>query len=324
MPDSLRALRRLGVELDPLDAAALRGIRFIEGPFSIEAQFPLDFGLTVRRTSLHRQLVAQAQAMGVDMRWGAQRIEIQNEAVTLQGEPVRAEFIVGADGQRSQVRRAAGLAQTWHESTRFGFRQHFRIRPWSDHVEVYWSSGVQAYVTPVRHNEVGVAVVSKNSKLRVADAITIFPDLAARLGSASACSTERGSPTVWRRLRRVYRGNTVLTGDASGSVDCITGDGLCLAFKEALALGESLRSGNLQKYQRAHDRLNRRARVMTALLLTLSRKDRLRKTVFTLLQREPELFAAFLGIHVGQPFKTEFEMRRLIRMGVGLFQPEYR
>ena len=50
----------------------------------------------------------------------------------------------------------------------------------------------------------------------------------------------RGTPALTRRLERVHRDNVALVGDASGSVDAITGAGLCLAFQQAERLGEAL------------------------------------------------------------------------------------
>ena len=71
----------------------------------------------------------------------------------------------------------------------------------------------------------------------------------------AACrSVERGAVTVSRRLRRVFRGSTVLVGDASGSVDAITGEGLSLSFHHAVALSEALCRGRLAPYQAEHSR----------------------------------------------------------------------
>ena len=86
------------------------------------------------------------------------------------------------------------------------------------------------------------------------DALGEFPELCARLENAEHASSERGAITVTRRLRRVYRGRTVLVGDASGGVDAITGEGLCLAFRQAALLGDCLASGDLARYQKASSR----------------------------------------------------------------------
>ncbi len=92
-------------------------------------------------------------------------------------------------------------------------------------------------------------------------------------------SEERGAVTVMRRLRRVYRGRTALIGDASGSVDAITGEGMGLAFRQALALADALVADNLDQYQAAHRRLARRPAFMAQLMLMLDRFPRLRPRV---------------------------------------------
>jgi flavin-dependent dehydrogenase len=46
-----------------------------------------------------------------------------------------------------------------------------------------------------------------------------------------------------------------LVGDASGSVDAITGEGLCLLFQQAVALAAALEAGDLALYQAEHRRI---------------------------------------------------------------------
>jgi flavin-dependent dehydrogenase len=102
------------------------------------------------------------------------------------------------------------------------------------------------------------------------------------------------------RLRRVYRGNVVLTGDASGSVDAITGEGLCLSFRQAMALADSLGSGRLETYQRAHRRLSRATYVMSSLLVWFGRNGKLRQRALQVLDRDPEIFARLFAGHLGK------------------------
>ena len=89
---------------------------------------------------------------------------------------------MGADGSGSRLRGWAGLAATRRDAQRFGFRRHYRIAPWSDYVEIHWGEGCQIYITPVGADEVAVAVISRDSKLRVTGALERFPALSARLG----------------------------------------------------------------------------------------------------------------------------------------------
>jgi len=69
--------------------------------------------------------------------------------------------------------------------------------------------------------------------------IDSIPFLRNKLAGAQVSSAERGALTLTRRLHRVTRGNVALVGDASGSADAITGEGLAMGFRQALLLAES-------------------------------------------------------------------------------------
>jgi menaquinone-9 beta-reductase len=156
-------------------------------------------------------------------------------------------------------------------------------------------SRCQIYVTPVSHDEVGIAMLSRDSHLRLDNALMEFPELQRRLQGAEVSSAERGAMTVSRRLRRLFRGRTILIGDASGSVDAITGEGLSLSFHQAVALSEALCSGDLRSYQAEHRRLARRPALMARLLLALDRFPPLRRSVLGMLAFDPPIFAKLLA-----------------------------
>ncbi len=157
MPDSLEALRRLGIALDPDQSFAFRGIRFLGEGGSVAADFPRDCGIAVRRVRLHQALIDRAQEVGVKLQW---RICVKDLG------DIQARWIIGADGQNSRVRKWASLDATRSESFRYGFRRHYRMRPWTDFMEVYWGPGCQMYVTAVAHDEICVALLTRNSKMR--------------------------------------------------------------------------------------------------------------------------------------------------------------
>jgi flavin-dependent dehydrogenase len=301
MPDGLAALRSLGVKWDSPPGQSFRGIRFIDRGVSVESPFPEGYALGVRRTVLHSKMVEAATAAGVRMLWGAPVSGIGPEGVSIAGDIVPARWIVGADGFHSRVRRWAGLAAKPPEGQRFGFRIHYRVAPWSDCMELHWGAGCQIYVTPIGPQEVCAALISRNPRLRLDEALAQFPQLAARLAGSPRATTERGAVTANRRLPRVYRGNVALIGDASGSVDAITGEGLCLSFHQAIALADSLACGDLARYQAAHRRLARRPTLMSKLMLTMDRRTWLRKPAFRAMAFEPRIFRALLSFHLCAP-----------------------
>jgi len=310
MPDALRALADLGVEI-PADAGfAFYGIRFVGDDVSLEAEFPSSFGLGLRRTSLHQILVSAAEQAGVELRWSAPVGELAE---------VKARWIIGADGHASRVRKWAGLERWRRIRERLGFRVHYRIKPWMDHVEVYWHSEFQMYVAGVTDDEVMVAVLCHDPHVRVEDALASFPELLERLAAAPRVSMERGGISATRRLWVVTQGSVALVGDASGSVDAITGEGLGLAFRQAAALADALVAGNLDLYETAHRRLMRRPTFMADLLLLLDGRPNLQYRALHYLARHPLIFRSLLALHVGQirnPLRY-FDGRATAALGAG-------
>jgi flavin-dependent dehydrogenase len=124
-----------------------------------------------------------------------------------------------------------------------------------------------------------------------------LPKLADRLAKAELSSVERGAITAMCKLPRVYRGNVALTGDASGSVDAVTGEGLGLSFRQATTLSDALEAGKLEKYQSAHCRLARRPNIMARLLLFLDRCAPLRTRVLRGMAKDPDIFTRMLTAH---------------------------
>lgn len=302
MPDGLAAARAIGIELNLPGAQPFHGIRFSNGEVSVGAEFPNGPGLGVRRTELHRFLVTRATAAGVRLLWGARVTALGEQRVTVNGNEERAGWTVGADGERSYVRRWAGLDAATRDSRRFGFRRHFRLPAGAAMprlMEVYWGQASQLYITPVGESEVCVASVGRN-RLRVDRAMEQFPEVVRRLRGAQAIGSERGAITASRRLKRVARGHVALIGDASGSVDAVTGEGLCLLFQQAAALSDALALGELAGYQTAHARLMRRPEIMADLLLAMDGRRRLRGLAIGTMARVPWLFRGMLWAHVGQ------------------------
>jgi menaquinone-9 beta-reductase len=297
MPDGLAAAAQLGLQLPVRDSFPFRGIRFHGENVSVAADFPNGYGRGFRRTVLHRSLAEQAARCGVELRWGSTIGDLGG---------IQARWIVGADGSGSRVRSLAVLGACRRDTWRYGFRRHFQIAPWTDYVEIHWGEGCQMYVTPVAREEVGVAVISSDPKLRVDDGLRQFPALAARLSGAKESSVERGAVTASRQLRRVVRENVALIGDASGSVDAITGEGLCLGFHQALALADAMECGDLARYESAHRRLAVRPRFMADFMLTMDRRRGLRKRALPALASHPELFAGLLAMHVGAARPRDF------------------
>jgi flavin-dependent dehydrogenase len=299
MPDGVSALQRLGVSLPPMEARPFRGIRFVSSGLSAEAAFPCGSGLGVRRTNLHRIMVEHAGRAGVRFLWRTVVTGLHPEGVLVQGILFPAGWTIGADGSSSRVRCWSGLDAHRRKEQRFAFRRHYRVAPWAEFMELHWGTRCQLYVTPVGPEEVCVALISRERGLRLDEALREFPEVAKRLRGAEHGSAERGAISVTRGLARVHNQRVALIGDASGGVDAITGEGLCLAFKQARLLADCLASGDLAGYQAGHRALARRPMMMARLMLLLEHRQRLRRRVMRAFIAEPRVFARMLAIHVG-------------------------
>lgn len=300
LPRSLIAAAQLGIEIPERAGFSFRGIRFSGPSHSVSALFPQGNGRGVRRTLLHSLLVDAAAKAGVQMHWGVSVTGIKGHMVQMKPGLMSARWIIGADGGQSMVRRWAGLSKIRHESRRFGFRSHYAIAPWAEEMEIYWNEGCQFYVTPIAADEICVALMSRDSRLRIGDALPRFPTLFSRLRGIRPSTQERGSFAATRRIRRIVCGHIALVGDASGSVDAITGEGLGLAFEEAIALAAAIEAGDLSQYEAEHARITRHPVFTAGFLLTLDRSAWLRDRALQALSARPELFASLLSALVGR------------------------
>lgn len=318
MPDSRRDLAALGIELKLTDGPAFNGIRFVNWTDKREVRTKAEFasgrGLGVRRLRLHTLLVARAEELGVQLRWNTRAVLDPGRSVLVEGEPCGHRYLIGADGQRSRVRRWAGLERENLASSRFGFARHYAVAPWSEFVEVHWGRLGQAYITPVGEREVCIAVLTRHFGVLFEQVIADMPFVRERLQAGERCARDRGAMTTTRRLHRVTRGNVALVGDASGSADAVTGEGLALGFRQAMLLADALEQGGLEHYARGHADILRTPQAMARVLLQMDGRAWLRNRAMRVLAAEPQLFRRLLDVHLGEEPLNRF----LLRHGAGL------
>ena len=319
MPDSLDVLHSLGLSLKGYETGNFRGIKFVGQEGSVAADFPHGRGQGTRRVLLHQALVDHAAGCGAEMLWQSRvsHVKTENDRVSLlvNGSPINCRWIIGADGQNSKVRHWAGLDEGRTSMQRIGLRQHFRITPWSEYVEIYWGETGQAYVTPIGREEVCVALISREKFSSFDSGLAQFPELNEHLAGAARSTSVRGSMTVSRKLKSVTRGNVALIGESSGSVDAITGEGLAMSFRQALALAAAMKQGDLSGYEQAHEEIVNLPGFMARSMLLLDSKRWLRRRTLRAFAREPQLFEKLLAVHVGEMRLASLGVSGLANLG---------
>lgn len=301
MPVGLRSLQELGVTLNC--GQPFQGLCYRLGGLSLRADFAEGPGRGVRRL----QLAEALRPPDVPLECGVQVQALHRRSTRMELETNRGLFrcrlVLGADGLHSSVRRYLGWDAGPGWLRRWGWRQHFATRPWSSDVEVHYGKRCEAYVTPVGENLVGVAVLSGKG-LRRSNWLSGFPELRERLQNALPASELAGYGPLWQSSRRVHAPGALLVGDAAGYLDACTGEGLSLAFAQAVALaeqwpGSSAGLVHLPAYPERYRELTRHYKLLTGAVLALNQWPAVHRLVLRGLQLRPRLLQVLLSANQG-------------------------
>jgi menaquinone-9 beta-reductase len=315
LPEAVVALRALGIDLNAVTAYPVSGIRFEGDNLRATAVLPREAAYGLRRTTLHDLMVERALRLGVTFRWGVRISGLCSRGAVVDGEEFGCQWVIGADGHNSAVRKWAGFASARQASSRFGFRRHFAIQPWSDLVEVYWADPCQLFVTPIAPDEVCLAVLTRDSRMRIENAFALFPQVEKRLRGARPTSGELGAVTVLARSKNVMRGRVAVVGDASFALDAIAGQGMGLAFRQATHLAEALAGNELFRYEAEHRRITATAWRFTRLLLEMTQRPWLRRKALRLFARRPDLFSQMVSAHTREKPADELKVHEVFGLG---------
>lgn len=286
MPHTLSHLDHFGITVP---GRPLRGISYIAGDRRVEAAFRAGVGRGVRRTVLHAALWQAAEAAGVKLVHG-EFGEITQDADTVCAGGLRARYLAAADGLHSPIRRTLGLAQPSRGPRRWGIRRHVQIAPWTDSVEVHWTPGAEAYVTPVADDCVGIAILSAN-RGGFDRHFEDFADLRARVDGHEH-GQDRAAGPLRQNVRTRAAGRVLLVGDAAGYIDALTGEGMGLAFSAAQALVSCVVRDRPGDYDRQWRRLTRRYRLLTAGLVGATAHAGVRGRLVPAAAALPSVFSA--------------------------------
>jgi len=238
--------------------------------------------------------------------------------VETDGGEVPGRWVVGADGMNSRVADWAGLRKRHGHYRRIGMRAHFEVKPWTDYVEVHWAERGEAYVTPVSEERVGVALLGRSPLRQFDQWLGEHPALVERLDGSRRVTDILGARPFPCMVERVFQDRVALVGDAGGYLDAITGEGMTLAFRQAVALAKAIEAGDLPAYGREHARIVRGPTRTTRLLLAIGRYPELRRRMVRALASAPETFSRILAAHNGTISPFQIGLRHALALGRGL------
>jgi len=281
-------LNRLGVELN---GRPFYGIRYVDSGHQVDARFRAGPGLGVRRTTLHAALTARLSELGVPI-VGARVGPITQNSTSVTAAGITARYLAAADGLHSPIRRQLGLGLAAPGDVRRGLRRHFRIAPWTDLVEVYWSKLGEAYVTPVSDNLVGVAILT--SERGTFDShLEAFPALRSRLHRPAG--SVMGAGPLRQRVSARVSGRVLLVGDAAGYVDALTGEGIAVALRTSAELVDCVLRDRPDDYESAWRRVSWECRLLTASLLWARNRPLLAPRIVPAANLLPGLYATIVN-----------------------------
>jgi geranylgeranyl reductase family protein len=191
------------------------------------------FVLMTQRRRLDHYLVEQAAAAGAEFRDGVKVSAVSERGLRIDGAPVAAEVVVGADGANGTSARALELGGPITHGVAYEGNAPFEERYRGLAViELGTIPGGYGWVFPKGdHVNVGVGGwAAEGPRLRAH-----LAELCGRHGIDEAgLESVRGHRLPLRRAGFVpARGRALLVGDAGGLVDPLTGDGLYEAFVSA-------------------------------------------------------------------------------------------
>lgn len=252
----LRRLRCGGVTIEGVDETGPDGAVFSADYRQLPGA-PVPWALAVRLRVVREALLELARAEpGVVVRTGTLvagladdpasgcAVELRTDAGTWS---LRADYVVGADGKHSTVRRAAGFAA---EVAPFASRQLIARVPrpadWPQRIRSH-RSGRPVVVIPTGPDAVHVfgdvtvpeGAPAGDALAELAGAVgACYPEVAGRLRARGECVALIRHHTV--RVARWRSGHVVLLGDSAHSVHPYGGQGINLALQDAALLARAL------------------------------------------------------------------------------------
>lgn len=244
-----KALSRFAIFNSDLPRSDIERITVYYGDTDSVSFAPESALSVVSRQELGKYLFEEATRVGV--RIVTDRVNrIQENGsrwkVTARDEEFNADFLVGADGATSMVRRAVGHPlQSGDLCVTLGY---FIPGSFPAHMKIFFVPSFEGYIWSFpRPNHISYGLITRSGPAWTTRAKMLLANfIEADLGRLVMHNAEFYSapvpclsPQAWKN-NRISGSGWALVGDAAGLVDPITGEGIYSAFRSAEILAETI------------------------------------------------------------------------------------
>ncbi len=281
------ALRELeAIAFDPMTVPSWTRVdaAWLRSPSGREVCLPLrgrgQFAAVTPRIELDNALVEHALAAGATLLAGCGFVDViaagdGHVVVAVDGVgPIRARFVLAADGMWSPVRKALGLATPGYLGEWHGFRQYANhvTGPAKDRLSVWFDNDLlpgYAWSFPLPDGRVNIGFgLLRGGAHRVQDMKSLWPALLQRPHIRAALGPNavmEGRHTAWPIPARITEatlvsGRVLFAGDAATATDSLTGEGIGQALLTGRLAAEAIISGGATAPRRVGDDYERNVR----------------------------------------------------------------
>jgi menaquinone-9 beta-reductase len=287
-PAAVAALRHAGLDEELLRSVA-RPVPAMRVETPAGTSFRLTYGadegdqpaVGFDRSRLDPALLELARTRGADIRLGTTVVaaDLASGELTMRapGGATRlaASVVVGADGLRSAIARAAGVARPVRLGPRVGLTYHLQDRDAGAPRDARMRILRDGYVgiAPVPGGRVNVGIVlgtswrpalardgAESVARSIVEQVPATPDDPAGWRSGRVCDSVEGAWPLGHRVTRRAGPGWLLVGDAAGFLDPFTGEGLHRALVSAELAARAILARHAQRHEAlaAYDRAMQR------------------------------------------------------------------
>lgn len=263
--EALRILEGLGLQPGAVDNWNAVTDVVIRDPAGRQMQWNLpddgQFAAIVPRMDLDHRLLQLAAAAGAEIREGVGFADLEQltdrvVVTTSDHQEIHARYVVAADGMWSGVRRAAGLDVAGYRGDWHAFRQYFsNVGPQAQHLVVWFEPDLLpgyawSFPLPGQRANVGFGIL-RDGKHKVGDMGRLWTDLLQRphvqelLGPDAVPEDRHRAWPIPARLGALatHDRRVLLTGDAIGATDPMTGEGIAQALQTGQIAAAAIAAG---------------------------------------------------------------------------------